>query len=120
MSWETTDVLSADTTDVLLADTTDVLSADTTDVLSADRNQPKARGKFKPKVKTVLWWGFILLFRSSNKIDTAMRVPHSSSRCWTQTVTKLELKTMQDPVVGTPNGAIRLTESIKGHLGLQP
>ena len=37
MSWETTDVLSADTTDVLSADTTDVLSADTTDVLSADR-----------------------------------------------------------------------------------
>ena len=36
MSWETTDVLSADTTDVLSADTTDVLSADTTDVLSAD------------------------------------------------------------------------------------
>ena len=29
MSWETTDVLSADTTDVLSADTTDVLSADT-------------------------------------------------------------------------------------------
>ena len=36
MSWETTDVLSADTTDVVSADTTDVLSADTTDVLSAD------------------------------------------------------------------------------------
>ena len=36
MSWETTDVLSADTTDVLSADTTDVLPADTTDVLSAD------------------------------------------------------------------------------------
>ena len=40
MSWETTDVLSADTTDVLSADTTnvdttDVLSADTTDVSSA-------------------------------------------------------------------------------------
>ena len=39
MSWETTDVLSADTTDVLSADTTDVLSADTTDVLSADTTQ---------------------------------------------------------------------------------
>ena len=36
MSWETTDVLSADTTDVLSADTADVLPADTTDVLSAD------------------------------------------------------------------------------------
>ena len=36
MSWETTDVFSADTTDVLSADTTDVLPADTTDVLSAD------------------------------------------------------------------------------------
>ena len=34
MSWEATDVLSADTTDVLSADTTDVLSADTTDGLS--------------------------------------------------------------------------------------
>ena len=34
MSWETTDVLSADTIDVLSADTTDVLSADTTDGLS--------------------------------------------------------------------------------------
>ena len=34
MSWETTNVLSADTTDVLSADTTDVLSADTTDGLS--------------------------------------------------------------------------------------
>ena len=34
MSWETTDVLSADTTDVLSADTTDVLPADTTDGLS--------------------------------------------------------------------------------------
>ena len=36
MSWETTDVLSADTTDVLSADTIDVVSADTTDVMSAD------------------------------------------------------------------------------------
>ena len=35
MSWETTDVLSADTTDVLSANTRDGLSADTTDVLSA-------------------------------------------------------------------------------------
>ena len=34
MSWETTDVLSADTTDVLSADPTDVLSADTTNGLS--------------------------------------------------------------------------------------
>ena len=39
MSWETTDVVSADTTDVLSADTTDVLSADTTDVLSADTSK---------------------------------------------------------------------------------
>ena len=36
MSWQTTDVLSADATDRLSADTTDVLPADTTDVLSAD------------------------------------------------------------------------------------
>ena len=36
MSWETTDVLSADTTDVVSADATDVPPADTTDVLSAD------------------------------------------------------------------------------------
>ena len=34
MSWETTDVWSADTTDVLSADTTDVLFADITDGLS--------------------------------------------------------------------------------------
>ena len=36
ISWEATDVLSADTTDALSADTTNVLLADTTDVLSAD------------------------------------------------------------------------------------
>ena len=37
MSWETTDVVSADTTDVLAADTRDVLPADTTHVLPADK-----------------------------------------------------------------------------------
>ena len=50
MSWETTDVLSADTTDVLSADTTDVLSADTTDVLSADTKNPCASETTLPQV----------------------------------------------------------------------
>ena len=44
MSWETTDVLSADTTDVLSADTTDVLSADTTDGLSTPCSSVRGLG----------------------------------------------------------------------------
>ena len=41
MSWETTDVLSADTTDVLSADTTDVLSADTLNLCAPETTLPQ-------------------------------------------------------------------------------
>ena len=56
MSWETTDVVSADTTDVLAADTTDVLPADTTHVLPADkfggRDQTSANIFFRFRTQT--------------------------------------------------------------------
>jgi len=45
MSWETTDVLSADALDILAADTTDA-SVDTTNVMSARKFGRPRRGSF--------------------------------------------------------------------------
>ena len=57
MSWETTDVLSADTPDVLSADTIDVLPADTTDVLSADTTGLSSANRGFPKSRFGVFGG---------------------------------------------------------------
>ena len=44
MSWETTNVLSADRADVLASDTTDVVPADTTHVVPSDKGEGKGSG----------------------------------------------------------------------------